>query len=185
MKRVTIRPKQPWFSDDLYGAKCEKRKWERKWSDTNLAVHYDLFKTARTKFNNMLLQAKKDCYNNLMAETSTDSKNLSNIVKDILHQRSEMKLPERVSTEELANRFIVFFTEKVCKIREELQDLSRLQLNIPTLALTCSLNVFSAVTESKVRKIIAKSPTKSCSLDPAPTWMVKDSVDELIPMVTI
>ena len=45
--------------------------------------------------------------------------------------------------------------------------------------LTCSLNVFSAVTESEVRKIIAKSPTKSCSLDPAPTWMVKDAVDEL------
>ena len=41
------------------------------------------------------------------------------------------------------------------------------------------------MTESEVRKIIAKSPTKSCSLDPAPTWMVKDSVDELIPMVTI
>ena len=74
---VTIRPKQPWFSDDLYGAKCEKRKWERKWRDTNLTVHYDLFKTARTKFNNMLLQAKKDYYKNLIAESSTDSKNLT------------------------------------------------------------------------------------------------------------
>ena len=182
---VTIRPKQPWFSDDLYGAKREKRKWERKWRDTNLTVHYDLFKTATTKFNNMLIQAKKDYYNNLIAESSTDSKNLSNIVKDILHQRSEMKLPEHASTEELANRFAVFFTDKVCKIREELPDLSRHQLNLPTPALTCSLNVFSAVTESEVRKIISKSPTKSCSLDPAPTWMVKDSVDELIPMVTI
>ena len=182
---VTIRPKQPWFSDDLYGAKCEKRKWERKWRDTNLTVHYDLFKTARTKFNNMLLQAKKDYYNNLIAESSTDSKHLSNIVKDILHQRSVMKLPEHASTEELANRFAVFFTDKVCKIRDELPDLSRHQLNLPTPALTCSLNVFSAVTKSEVRKIIAKSPTKSCSLDPAPTWIVKDSVDELIPMVTI
>ena len=96
-----------------------------------------------------------------------------------------MKLPEHASTEELANRFAVFFTDKVCKIRDELPDLSRHQLNLPTPTLTCSLNVFSAVTESEVRKIIAKSPTKSCSLDPAPTWMVKDSVDELIPMVTI
>ena len=41
------------------------------------------------------------------------------------------------------------------------------------------------MTESEVCKIITKSPTKSCSLDPAPTWIVKDSVDELIPMVTI
>ena len=132
----------------------------------------------------MLLQAK-DYYNNLIAESSTDSKNLSNIVKDILHQRIEMKLPEHASTEELANRFAVFFTDKVCKIRDELPDLSRHRLNLPTQTLTCSLNVFSAVTESEVRKIIAKSSTKSCSLDPAPTWMVKDSVDELIPMVTI
>ena len=133
----------------------------------------------------MLLQAKKDYYNNLIAESSTDAKNLSNIVKDILHQRSEMKLPEYASTDELANRFAVFFTDKVCKIGDELPDLSRHQLNIPTPALTCSLNVFSAVTESEVRKIITKSRTKSCSLDPAPTWNVKDLVDELIPMVTI
>ena len=55
---------------------------------------------------------------------------------------------------------------------------------MPTPALTCSLNVLSAVTESEVCKIIAKSLTKSCSLDPAPTWMVKDSVYELIPMVS-
>ena len=82
----------------------------------------------------MLLQAEKDCYNSLKAESSTDSINLSNIVKDILHRRSEMKLPECASTEELANRFAVFFTDKVCKIRDELPDLSRLQLNIPTLA---------------------------------------------------
>ena len=88
-----------------------------------------------------------------------------------------MKLPEHASTEELANRFAVFFTDKVCEIRDELPDLSRHQLNIHTPALTCSLNVFSAVTETEVRKIIAKSPTKSCSLDPAPTWMVKDSVN--------
>ena len=37
-----------------------------------------------------------------------------------------MKLPLHASTEELANRLAVFFTEKVYKIREELQDLSRL-----------------------------------------------------------
>ena len=86
---------------------------------------------------------------------------------------------------ELANCFDVFFTDKVCKICDELPDLSKHQLNIPTPALTCSLNVFSAVTESEVRKIIAKLPTKSCSLYPAPTWMVKDLVDELIPMVMI
>ena len=40
------------------------------------------------------------------------------------------------------------------------------------------------MTESEVCKIIAKALRNSSSLDPASTWMVKDSVHELIPMVT-
>ena len=68
-----------------------------------------------------------------------------------------MKLPEHASTEELANRFAVLFTDKVCKIHDELPDLSRHQLNIPTPALTSLLNVSLAVTESEVRKIMKDS----------------------------
>ena len=43
---------------------------------------------------------------------------------------------------------------------------------------------FSSVTEDDVRKIIMSSPTKSCSLDPWPTFLVKDYLDILIKPVT-
>ena len=47
------------------------------------------------------------------------------------------------------------------------------------------LNEFRNVTPTEVKKIILSSPTKSCSLDPIPTWLLKHCVDQLVPVFTI
>ena len=39
-------------------------------------------------------------------------------------------------------------------------------------------------TTDEVRKVIAGSPNKSCDLDPIPTWLLKECVEELLPLVT-
>ena len=46
------------------------------------------------------------------------------------------------------------------------------------------LSTFSTVTEDKVTKIIMNSPSKSCSLDPWPTFLVLDYLDILITPIT-
>ena len=43
---------------------------------------------------------------------------------------------------------------------------------------------FSTVTEDQVTKIITNSPSKSCSLDPRPTFLVLDYLDILITPIT-
>ena len=40
------------------------------------------------------------------------------------------------------------------------------------------------MTEAELEHIISKSPTKSCSLDPMPTWMVKGVLGSLTPLMT-
>jgi len=40
---------------------------------------------------------------------------------------------------------------------------------------TSSLADFAAVTVDEVAKLISSAPNKTCQLDPAPTWLVKDS----------
>ena len=47
-----------------------------------------------------------------------------------------------------------------------------------------SLSTFSTVTEDQVIKIIINSPSKSCSLDPWPTFLVLDYLDILITPIT-
>ena len=47
-----------------------------------------------------------------------------------------------------------------------------------------SLSSFQPSTEAAVRRIIMTSPTKSCSLYPVPTFLIREYIDLLLPFVT-
>ncbi|XP_072048923.1 uncharacterized protein [Amphiura filiformis] len=49
---------------------------------------------------------------------------------------------------------------------------------------SCNLFDFQLITEDDLCKIIGKCPTKSCPLDPMPTWLVKQHLDTLAPILT-
>ena len=46
------------------------------------------------------------------------------------------------------------------------------------------LTIFTQVTQDEIGKIISKSPTKSCLLDPLPTFLIKECIDILLPSIT-
>jgi exonuclease III len=181
---LNVRPKQPWFSDELYQAKCEKRKAERLWRRTKLTIHYELYCAKKTGYNNLLSSAKKQHYNTKIAELGHDTKAISRVIDEILHKNKEIKLPKHVSSEELANRFVTFFSDKITAIRESLPTsiCTNASWNLPTAA--CSLNNFEPVTEEEVLKLITAAAPKSCSSDPIPSWIVKDAKTELVPLIT-
>lgn len=43
---------------------------------------------------------------------------------------------------------------------------------------------FRPVSEETVHDLILKSPTKSCTLDPIPTELLKSWIDDLVPLMT-
>ena len=45
-------------------------------------------------------------------------------------------------------------------------------------------NIFLPVTKEDVRRMIMKSLTKACELDPIPTKLLKDNLDILLPTLT-
>ena len=44
---------------------------------------------------------------------------------------------------------------------------------------------FQPLTEDDVRKLIKQSPNKQCSSDPIPTWLLKECLDSLLPVLTL
>ena len=44
---------------------------------------------------------------------------------------------------------------------------------------------FQPLTEDDVRKLIKQSPNKQCSRDPIPTWLLKECLDSLLPVLTL
>ena len=72
-----------------------------------------------------------------------------------------------------------FFSEKIEKIRSTFP-ISQKSKHIAPYSPPPVLSTFSTVTEDQVTKLIMKSTSKSCSLDPWPTFLVLDYLDILI-----
>ena len=73
--------------------------------------------------------------------------------------------------------FASFFSNKISKIRDTFAS-SGSFTDAPD-SVPPAFNAFMPVTEEEVYKCISESPTKSCSLDPIPTFLLKDCLDIL------
>ena len=103
--------------------------------------------------------------------------------------KSAKVLPTETHDVPLADRFSIFFAEKIQRLKDNLKvsqstDMyaqSSLRITSPCVSTFSDL---STVSEDAVREIIMKSPSTSCDLDPIPTWLLKKCIDELVPIIT-
>ena len=104
----------------------------------------------------------------------------------LLHFNNVTKLPVHVSSFELAERFSTFFEEKIVGIRRELavtatQGVSSLE---HCRRCPCEFLHFSVPSDEAVKSVIVKAASKHCDLDPAPSWLLKLSINALLPVVS-
>ncbi len=182
-KLVTVRPKAPWYSETLHETKREKRRLERKMKKSGLETDKQRYHEQCKIYNDSLKQAKCDYHQEEIA--SCDDKELFRIVNKLCSSDSSATLPEYSSAIELANRFGTFFHSKIEKIRNKLDNiqLPKATVEAPEQC-NSSFSEFTAVSEDTVREVIRESATKHCKLDPIPTWLTKDCLEELLPFIT-
>ena len=176
------RPPAKWLNDKIFSAKRQKRYYERKWRRTQSSQDRSNYRKSINSYNRQIKKAKQTFYTKTIEENSHDSKNLWKNLNAILHRNPVKVLPSNVSALNLANSFSSFFVEKIKNIHSGFPISSSRTKNPNTT--TCNLSTFTKVTENEVRKVVMASPTKSCSLDPWPTFLVKENIDYLIPSIT-
>ena len=183
---ITVRPHLPWYTPDIDDAKKHRRKLEKQWKQSKLQVHYDMLKTQRNQVTLLISQSKREYLTNAITNAN-DQKELFRIAKAFMFKHKVRKLPSSSSDLDLANRFSRYFDDKVANIRDNIEaELEQNNYNIPDYH-PDTTTVFSdlpCATEKDVREFIMKSPTKSCGLDPIPTWLLKESLDVLLPAIT-
>ena len=74
------------------------------------------------------------------------------------------------STDHTAESFAEFFDKRVRDVR--------------SATASSSLASFRPCTQTEMRRIIMQLPVKSCTLDPVPTFLVREFVDLLLPFLT-
>jgi hypothetical protein len=191
---VTIRPSIPWYhgcSEVIHAAKVFRRKCESLWRKTKLTVHRDMYTNARNKVTSLIRTAKTTYFTNRVADSENDQKALFSVVDEILGRKKEQTLPPHDSLKDLSDKFSIFFHAKITSIRESLVSEFQAPSHHPSSVLPINdtpqqgkLPSFRILTNDDVQKLITKSPTKSCALDPLPTWLLKKVAEPLLPTMT-
>ena len=132
--------------------------------------------------NQLANKDKGSYYINLITANSDDPKNSWQSLRKVLHRTSETVLPAHSSEKSLADTFASFFTNKISKMRDTFPTSGA--FNDAPDSVPPAFNTFKPVTEDEVSKCINESPTKSCPLDPIPTFLLKDCLDILLPSIT-
>ena len=122
-------------------------------------------------------------------ETAETSKDLYKVCDNLLSREQKSVLPSHDCVKDLADKFAIYFNDKISNIRKDLEKAPRLTSQTPQDIFNKFdgevLDSFTEVLEDDVRKIIHSPPTKSCALDLIPAWLLKKCEDELIPVLTL
>ena len=182
---MVVRSKVPWFTEEIKEAKRKCRQLERKWRQTHLTIHREMFQAQRLCLKMTINKSKSSYFNSKIINCSGDQKKLFKITKDLLHTKDTVSLPKYTSAEALATRFNEYFTTKIVNIRDELDLLVTNDDMQPEVSTSQPLlHTFKPTSHDEIRKIIKESSGASCCLDPWPTWLLKDYLDDVTPIVT-
>jgi hypothetical protein len=151
---------------------------------SGLEIHRQIYREECKTYQNLLVTAKCDYHKQQIS--GSNQRQLFKVVDSISNGKSDPILPNHDNEKELAEQFADFFTSKVKDIQDTLDQVPKEPISV-NVSESCHtvFATFQHVSEEEVRKVISNSPTKSCSLDPIPTWLLKDELlDILLPVIT-
>ena len=130
---------------------------------------------------------KTEYYSWKVQEYAGDQKKLFEIIKSLTKPLQQEQYPDSDSLQDLADAFDDFFMMKIQKIRTKLDSQDPEPITIPRVPVKEEdmFLSFQPLTEDDVRKLIKQSPNKQCSSDPIPTWLLKECLDSLLPVLTL
>ena len=129
----------------------------------------------------MCCVSKATYYSTKVRECAGNPKLLHKLTDKLITNQHQQQLPSDEDEIRLANKFNDFFDDKISKIR------SNFNLNNDTIVESFrgkKLENIRPATIDEVKALIVSYSNKSCKLDPIPTWLLKECLDELLPLLT-
>jgi hypothetical protein len=185
-KTRTIKPRLPWFNDDIHKQRCLRRKLERKWKKSRSVADELAFRSQKDHVCTLITNAKIVYFTDKCANASV--KEVYNTINVLLNKPRNV-LPDY--HDKLASEFLAFFVNKVETIRNKVS--AGLPLTNKSNQTSCAgsstmtggrMGGFTNLTPKDVKDIIMKFASKSSILDSLPSWLVKENLPTLLPVIT-
>ena len=104
---IVVRADAPWYTSELVKGKRLRRKLERKYNKTKIAVDKERVDHQCNIYNHLLTQAKQD-YFKTKIETAETSKDLYKVCDDLLNREQKSVLPSHDCVIDLADNFVTY-----------------------------------------------------------------------------
>ena len=198
LKLITVSEKEsPWLDAECKTARRARRKAERlyKKNPTN-PVLAQSFQEKQVDASIIINSRRNKYYTDKISNANGDPKATYKIINTLFDkQYFESKLPKGDSDQGTAEKMKNFFHEKVSTIYKEIESVQMRNEEPASYhdveATACSQDkslpsatYFKLLVPTEVEAIIKSMGNKSCLLDPVPTWLFKNCLNELLPIVT-
>ena len=145
-----------------------------------------MYRGSRSNLNDLVARSKLTYYRDTIINDCSTQKSLFAFMDKVCHKKQSL-LPVG-SAEELVTSFNDYFVQKITRIRKDLDDQHMdLPIDLPELdpgENDHHFSEFDDVSPEQVEKIIKSASSATCTLDPIPTWILKQCVQELFPTIT-
>ena len=182
------RPSSPWFTKELQETKRLKRRYERAYRKNRTYSTKDAYMSAKKRYNSTMAITRNDYYKNKLDETKKDMKSMYKTLNRVLGQENELIYPTNKDAKAVANGLSEFFSDKILKIRDIISKAHNTAVNDKETSYDTSditpLKNFILLTTEDVKLLIKDMNSKSCALDPMPTWLLKDCLEIMLPILT-
>ena len=175
---LTVRDRhhQPWFDAESRATRRRVRRLERRCKTTQSPEAFAVWRTA-LRASRKRSHAKAAIYwRGKISSAKKDARSAWRTVNELLGERKS-ECDHTFSAAE----FHDFIDGKVADIRAATSSAAAPSFSVNA---TSTFSQFCTIDVDLVTAIIAESPTKTCALDPLPTWLLKECVSTLAPYVT-
>lgn len=203
-KQITISNKHSdWWNSTCDEARRERRRAERQYKkNKSNSELYQIYKEKQVDANIILNKQRDKFYTNKLALAFGNPKETYKIVNNLLDKEFGKQLQPNGIDSQVASNLQSFFHSKVAKIYESVakscaENNTKIQCSTPQennilssktphmSSKTPNMSKFRVMSTSEVASVIKSMGNKSCCLDPIPTYLLKDCLDELLPFITL
>ena len=179
-KVIKVVNEAPWFDVEYSNLRKLRRNAEKKYHKTHLEEDRMSYINLRKQTINLSFEKKKMYISNKL-KNSNSSKALYTIVNELIDKKKQIVLPTNKSDEVLANKFQIFFIEKIEKIRSSFKPTTEKVVEYKHNENINLLSNFEPTTADEIKEIITSFGVKCSPEDPVPAELLSSNVDIFIP----
>ncbi|KAL0147744.1 hypothetical protein M9458_056950 [Cirrhinus mrigala] len=166
-RNVPATHSSPWYTPELRILKATGRRLERLYRRTGLTVHYLAFLDHLKSYKSALTSARSNFVSATINKSSNRPKTLFNTINKLTNPPPQ----DALASTDFCCSFLDYLLSKTNAVHQCFP--TDTELSHPSNLSSQSLSCFSLTTPESVSKLILKSNSSSCHLDPAPTPLLK------------